>query len=72
MPRRIPYSREDPDRSCVRESLHVDLWRGIFRDEVRVWQDVRPATGGLIASETVWRGHGDELFELVIKELDLA
>jgi hypothetical protein len=54
-----------PDRSFVLGQVHVDLWRGLFRDEVRTWCDVRPAAGGLLRRQSCWTGGGraDSLFE---------
>jgi hypothetical protein len=57
----------EPDRSLVLGDLHIDLWRGLFRDEVRVWIDVRPAAGGLRSSQRVWRGKGNALFDETVR-----
>ena len=57
-----------PDRTAILGRLHIDLWRGLLRDEVRTWVDVRPALGGLISRQTVWRGRGDALFDRTVDE----
>lgn len=36
------------DREFIAGQYHVTLYRGVFRSEVKVWKDVRPALGGLI------------------------
>lgn len=44
---------DDPDIRTVitgpTGTYYVDLWRGLFRDRIIVWKDVRPALGG-----TMW------------------
>lgn len=52
-----------PDLSAIIGRVHVDLWRGFFRDEVRVWLDVRPAAGGLLSRRKVRHSEADAAFD---------
>lgn len=58
-----------PDRRVSVGRLNIDLWRGVLRDEVRVWVDLRPALGGLVARKSVWSwgGRGDRLFDAFVR-----
>lgn len=60
---------EIPNRRTSFGNMHVDLWKGLFRDEVRIWKDVRPALGGLIGRETCWRGGGEALHALTVEKI---
>ena len=57
-----------PARRFTLGDATVDLWRGFLWDEVRVWQDVSPAAGGLVGARRLWRGRtgdakADALFD---------
>ena len=57
----------DPDRRVVVAGRWtVDLWRGWLRSEIRVWKDVRPALGGLLARKTCWNRNADRVFDEIV------
>lgn len=64
-----------PDRWAIIPGVHdyhVDLNRGLFRDEIRVWADVRPAAGGLIGSGRVRHRDADRLFDECVSNMVAA
>ncbi len=60
---------DQPDKRTVIGRINVDLWKGLLRDEVRVWVDVRPALGGLLGRRTCWRGGGAVVYAEVVKKV---
>ena len=57
---------DQPDLRAEVGPYYIDLWRGIFRDEVRIWRDVSPALGGLIGRRTCRRGSGVDLYNQAV------
>lgn len=53
-------------------TYYVDLWLGLIHDRVKIWQDVRPALGGMIAQYECrhGKGRGERLHEAMVKAVN--
>lgn len=71
-------TEDGPNRRTVIDGglfgeVKVDLWFGLFRDEVRVYKSVYPALGGLMARRTCWhrKDRGQRLYEAIVDRMQM-
>lgn len=60
-----------PDRRAIITNrygtYYVDLWRGLFRDEIRIHKDVWPALGGMISRAKHRHRDSEAQFDAAVK-----